>query len=136
MQDFRNLDVWQAAHALTLDIYELTASFPDHERYGLISQMRRACSSMPMNIAEGCVRRTDADFARYLYNAMGSASELEYAVLLSRDLGYASTEDFSRLTDDVQRVKRMLTSFIRRLNGADPARRPMTEDRQPTAESR
>jgi four helix bundle protein len=127
MQDFRNIEVWQVSHDLTLDVYEVTASFPPHELYGLTSQLRRACSSIPTNIAEGCARGSDADFARFLYHAVGSASEVEYLVLLCRDLGYISPDEFDRLISETQRSKRMLASFIRRLNGSS---------RQPTANSR
>ncbi len=127
MQDFRNIEVWQVSHSLTLDVYDVTSSYPAHELYGLSSQLRPACSSIPTNIAEGCARGSDADFARFLYHAMASASEVEYLVLLSHDLGYISPEVFERLTSEAQRSKRMLASFLRRLNGSR---------RQPTADSR
>jgi four helix bundle protein len=85
MQDFRRLTVWQKAHQLTLVIYKVTRSFPDEEKFGLISQMRRSSSFIPTNIAEGCVRPTDNDFARFLYISLGSTSELEYQLLLAHD---------------------------------------------------
>jgi four helix bundle protein len=88
MQNFRDLKVWQKAHAATLRVYECTKNFPPTERYGLTSQMRRAATSIPSNIAEGCVRSSDADFARFLHIALGSASELEYFALLARDLRF------------------------------------------------
>lgn len=78
MQNFRDLKVWGKAHAATLLIYRATDGFPSTERYGLTSQMRRAAASIPANIAEGCGRASDADFARFLQIAFGSASELEY----------------------------------------------------------
>ncbi len=86
MQNFRELKVWNKAHAVTLAAYSATESFPASERYGLTSQMRRAATSIAANIAEGCGRSSDADFARFLHVALGSASELEYLVLLARDL--------------------------------------------------
>jgi len=77
MKDFRNLKAWEKAHQLTLKIYKVTEEFPREELYGLTSQIRRACVSIPTNIAEGCVRSSDADFSRFLYIALGSTSELE-----------------------------------------------------------
>ncbi len=84
MQDFKKLQVWAKSHDLTLRMYELTSQFPREEIYGLTSQIRRACASIPTNIAEGCGRKSSADFARFLQIAMGSASETEYLILLAR----------------------------------------------------
>jgi len=86
IQNFRNIQVWQKAHELTLQVYKATKTFPKEEIYGLTSQMRRAALSIPCNIAEGCARSTDADFARFLDIAIGSASEVECQLLLARDL--------------------------------------------------
>ena len=88
MKDFRNLKVWEKSHQLALAVYKATSTFPRHELYGLTSQIRRACASIPANIAEGCGRSGDAELARFLQIAMGSASELEYHLLLARDLGF------------------------------------------------
>lgn len=115
MQDFKKLVVWEKAHALTLSIYRLTAAFPDEERYGLISQIRRACSSIPANIAEGCGRDGSAELRRFAQIAMGSASELEYHLLLARDLGYVRETDYAPLADQIEEIKRMLAGLIRRL---------------------
>jgi four helix bundle protein len=115
MQNFRQLKVWHKAHALTLHIYKLTESFPTAERYGLTSQMRRAAASVPANIAEGCVRHTDRDFARFLHTALGSASELEYFALLSRDLRLLSDSTYDELVDEIKEVKRMLAALTVRL---------------------
>ena len=90
MRDFRELKVWQKGHLLTLDVYGATKSFPREERYGLTSQVRRSCTSIPANIAEGCDRTGDTELARFLQIAMGSASEFEYHLLLARDLDYLS----------------------------------------------
>ena len=81
MQDFRQLRVWQLAHELTLDVYRITKSFPKDEQYGLTSQLRRCSSSIAANIAEGCGRGSDSEFARFLQIAMGSACEFEYSPL-------------------------------------------------------
>lgn len=118
MQDFRNLLVWQKAHALILEVYRLTHTFPREELFGLTSQMRRCGVSVPSNIAEGCGRGSDPDFARFLVIAMGSASELEYQLLLARDLGYVETTMHQTLQNSVVEVKRMLASLIHRVQGS------------------
>jgi four helix bundle protein len=115
VQNFRNLKVWERAHALTLDIYQSSKLFPREEMYGLTSQMRRASASIGANIAEGSCRRGDIDFARFLQMAAGSASELEYHLILARDLKLLQTPDYERLSGQVMDVKRMLTSFMQRL---------------------
>lgn len=116
MRDFRELKVWQKAHQSTLDVYRITKSFPDTERFGLTSQLRRSCASIAANISEGCGRGSDKDFGRFLQMAMGSASESEYHILLSNDLGLMPKEEFDSLTRQIQEVKKMLASLIRRLN--------------------
>jgi four helix bundle protein len=116
MQDFRKLDTWKKSHELTLALYRLTKQFPEDERFGLTSQMRRASTSIGANLAEGCGRGTDADFARHVQIAMGSACEVEYQLLLARDLAYLSDESHMRLQEEIASVKRMLTSLLRTLN--------------------
>ena len=115
MQDFRNLKVWEKAHALTLDVYKASRSFPREEMYGLTSQMRRASLSIGSNIAEGTCRRGDVDFARFLQIAVGSASEVEYHLLLARDLNLLKASDYQRLSDEAVEVKRMLASLMQKL---------------------
>lgn len=115
MRDFKGLTVWQKAHQLTLRVYRATADYPKDEMYGLISQTRRAGASISANIAEGCGRRTNADFARFLQNSMGSASELEYHLLLGYDLGFLGPVDYETLTAQTIEVKRMLTGLIQKL---------------------
>lgn len=115
MRDFRKLKVWERAHHLTLTIYKATASFPKAEQYGLTSQVRRSSASIAANIAEGCGRTGAAELSRYLSVALGSASELEYHLLLARDLDILETSVFQRLDGEVTQVKRMLTSLIRKL---------------------
>lgn len=116
MKNFRELKVWEKSHQLTLAVYKATSRFPKEELYGLTSQIRRSCSSIPANIAEGCGRGSDADFARFLQISMGSASELEYHLLLARDLNYLDNSSCEQLSNDVTETKRMLTSFIQKLN--------------------
>ena len=115
MKDFRELKVWQKAHQLTLAVYQITATFPREELYGLTSQLRRSCSSIPANLAEGCGRNGDADSARFCSIAMGSASELEYHVLLARDLKLIKPMDYEQLVQGTTEVKRMLTVLIQKL---------------------
>jgi four helix bundle protein len=115
MQDFRSLKVWTKGHELTLAVYTATKSFPKDELFGLTSQLRRCSASIPANIAEGCGRGSDSDFGRFLQIAMGSASELEYHLLLSRDLGYVRATDHESLTTAVVEVKRMLATLLRRV---------------------
>jgi four helix bundle protein len=115
MKDFRKLKVWEKSHRLTLQVYKAAALLPASERYGLAEQMRRACTSVPANIAEGCGRSTDIDQARFFQIAMGSASELDYHLLLARDLGFLSAEEHGRLSSDLVEVKKMLSGMIRRL---------------------
>jgi four helix bundle protein len=115
MKDFKKLKVWQKAHCLTLDVYQASATFPREELYGLTSQIRRSCLSIPSNIAEGCGRGSDTDFARFLQISMGSSSEVEYLLILSRDLKILRNDDYETLSDDVIQIKRMLTSLIKTL---------------------
>jgi len=115
VQDFRKLKVWEKAHVLTLDVYQASKSFPRDEIYGLTSQMRRASVSIGANIAEGSCRRGDVDFARFLQMAAGSASEVEYHLLLARDLNLLEASDNQRLSEEAVEVKRMLASLMQKL---------------------
>ena len=115
MRDFRSLVVWEKAHALTLAVYKLSARLPKDEQYRLRNQVRRAAASIPANIAEGCGRDGSVELARFLRIALGSASELEYYLILLRDLALLKTADCERVNQDVLEVKRMLAALIRRL---------------------
>jgi four helix bundle protein len=115
MKDFRKQKVWQKSHRLTLALYKATADFPKEELYGLTSQIRRAGYSIPANIAEGCGRDGDAELARFLQIAMGSASELQYHLLLAHDLGFLTDSVYEHLNKQTTEVKQMLTSFIKKL---------------------
>lgn len=115
MRDFRGLKVWEKAHGLTLKSYRVTATFPSHEQYGLTRQIRQSSSSIGANIAEGCGRDGDAELARFLHIAMGSASELEYHLLLAKDLTFLPQRDFEELAVNVTEVKRMLAAFLKKL---------------------
>lgn len=115
MKDFRQLKVWERSHQLALAIYKVTKEFPKEELYGLTSQIRRSSMSIPTNIAEGCGRNTDADFARFIQMAAGSASETEYQLLLSHDLGFLNSDQYDTLNTDITEIKRMLTSLLKTL---------------------
>ena len=115
MRDFRELRVWERAHAFTLAVYQMTRAFPSDERFGLTSQLRRSASSIGSVIAEGCGRSTNADFARFLSMAMGSAFETENHLLLARDLGYANADQIDSLLSEIRQIKRMLTQFLKHL---------------------
>lgn len=116
MQDFKKLNVWKKAHELTLDVYSATKTFPADEAFGLRSQMRRASSSIGINIAEGCGRTSQIELRRFLRMAQGSESELEYEILLARDLKLVPEAVHARLASQVTEIKRMTTSLIRKLN--------------------
>ena len=115
MKNFRDLKVWKKGHELVLEVYKATAMLPKEELYGLTSQMRRASTSIPANIAEGCGRGGDGELGRFLQIAMGSASELEYHVLLAKDLQLLNDRLYKRISDQVVEVKRMLATFISKL---------------------
>jgi four helix bundle protein len=118
MKDFRRLKVWEKAHCLTLKIYRVTTRFPREEMYGLTSQMRRCSSSMGANIAEGCGKSGNNELHRFLQMASGSASELDYHLLLARDLNYLAEADHVRIEKSLLEVRRMLTALIQEV-GAD-----------------
>ena len=101
MRDFKKYDIWQLSHTFTLRIYSNTSLFPKDEMYGITSQIRRASSSIPTNISEGCGRNSDKEFNQFLNIALGSASETEYLIILSRDLNYIDTETFEILEKEI-----------------------------------
>jgi four helix bundle protein len=115
MQDFRKLVVWQKSHQLTLKAYAESAKFPQGRGWTLEAQVLRAATSIPANIAEGCGRAGDRDFRRFLRHSLGSACELEYHLLLARDLGFLSDPAHKALAARVVEVKRMLVGLVRRL---------------------
>jgi four helix bundle protein len=112
MRNYRDLQVWKKAHDLTLELYRVSQRFPREEIYGITGQLRRATVSIGANLAEGCGRRTSTELARFVRIALGSASELDYHLLLSRDLGFMSSDDFTSSTAKLTEVRKMLTSFL------------------------
>ncbi|MNF25162.1 hypothetical protein D3C85_90530 [compost metagenome] len=105
MRDFKKYGVWQLSHSLTLRLYKITSIYPKEELYGLTSQIRRASSSIPTNISEGCGRNSDKEFNQFLNIALGSANETEYLLLLSKDLNYISTELYEPLEKEINMIK-------------------------------
>ncbi|OQW62873.1 MAG: four helix bundle protein [Proteobacteria bacterium HN_bin10] len=119
MQDFRKLRVWEKSHHLTLAIYRATATFPKDEQFGLVSQIRRAAVSVSANLAEGCGRSGRLELARFVQIAMGSASELQYHLLLVHDLRLVGPQDYKKLSAQVTEVKQMLAALVRKLRTDD-----------------
>src|SRR5215813_5995468 len=115
MKDFREFKVWKKAHELVLAIYRATETFPKHEMFGLVSQIRRCGSSIPANIAEGCGRLGNSELHRFLQIACGSANELEYHFLLAKDLGYLPEDKYRGLDSELAEVKRMLVALTRKV---------------------
>ena len=116
MRNFRKFHVWDKSHEQVLSIYKCTSLFPREKVFGITSQIRRSAVSIPSNIAEGCGRKSDKDFARFLYIAFGSANELEYQILLSIDLNFITEEQGKPLMFQVEEIKKMLNSLIQKLN--------------------
>ena len=121
MKGFRELKVWHKAHELTLAVYGTTRRFPREELYGLTSQMRRSTASVAANIAEGCGRRSDGEMSRFLQIARGSASEVEYHVLLAHDLHLLEEDEYRHLSQQSDEVQRMLTALMQRFRSVKDA---------------
>ena len=115
MRNFQELSVWQKSHELTLKIYKISSSFPKEELFGLSSQIRRSSSSIPTNIAEGCGRNSDPEMRRFLIISAGSCSELDYQIILAKDLGYITQSIFKELSEIIISIRKMLFAFIKRL---------------------
>jgi four helix bundle protein len=115
VKDYRTLQVWQRSHALTLEVYSLSKRFPKEELFGLTGQLRRCCSSIPANLAEGCGRDSDAEPKRFVDIAYGSASEAEYFILLAHELGYLDSPTYRHVAGEISELKKMLGAFARKL---------------------
>jgi four helix bundle protein len=116
MGDFKKLEVWQAAHSLACEVYRSTGTFPKSEAYGLTAQLRSSAASIPANIAEGCGRNGDVEFSRFVRISLGSATELEYHLLLSRDIGLLDAATHTRLSAQASRIQGMLAGLKRALS--------------------
>ena len=115
IKDVKELEVFKLAHSLVLDIYKLTENFPQEEKFGLISQMRRSAFSIPMNLIEGSNRLNTKEYRRFVGIAKGSAGEISYQILLARDLGYISNEAYLSLKDRYEVVIKMLANLAKSL---------------------
>lgn len=115
MRDFKQLAIWQKSHLFTLAIYKATSQYPKEEQYGLTSQIRRSASSIPTNIAEGCGRNSISELKQFLVIASGSASELSYQLILSKDLGYITDQLFLELSEELSQIRKMIFSFSGKL---------------------
>lgn len=128
MQKFQDLEVWRLGHSLVLQVYKATASFPDHERYGLVSQLRRAASSVPTNIAEGSKKLSGKDYAKFLNIAEGSLAETEYLLILAQDLGYVVPDWAKERGDEISLLARKLfrlrSAVMRSAKSADRQPKP------------
>lgn len=113
MRDYRKIQVWSRAHQFVLAVYKLTESFPPKEQYGLTSQLRRAVLSVPTNISEGCGRSTEAEFSRFIDISHGSASEVDYLLLVSHDLGYIENQTYQGLYKELTEIRKMLTGLVK-----------------------
>ena len=115
MKDFRNLKVWTNAHQFALNIFNSSKSFPKEEQFGITSQIRRAALSIPTNIAEGCGRGSDSDFARFIQIALGSASEVEYQILFCKELSFIDENSYLKFSKDIVEIKKSLTALLKKL---------------------
>ena len=111
MKDFHKLIIWERSHQLTLEIYKVSKLFPSDELYGLTSQLRRAVSSIPINIAEGCGRSSEKEFAHFLQIAIGSTSEVEYELLLANQLNYINDKDYRVLAEETIAIRKMIIKY-------------------------
>ena len=112
MRNYRDLDVWNKAHKLTLELYRTSRTFPKEEFYGLTSQLRRAAMSIGANLAEGCGRQTTPELARFVRISMGSASELDYHLLLAHDFEFLQPDVYRKLCHELTRIRKMLASLL------------------------
>ncbi|WP_421892726.1 four helix bundle protein [Marinoscillum sp.] len=116
MRDFTKYDVWNNSISLSVKIYSLTAKYPDEEKYGLVSQLRRASVSVPSNFAEGCSRSSEKELKRFIEISIGSTFELKTQLIISNKLGHLSERDFSSIIDDIDIIAKQLNSFRNKLN--------------------
>ena len=115
MRDFKKYDILQLSHELTLEVYKITSIFSKEELFGITSQLRRATSSIPTNISEGCGRNSDKEFNQFLNIALGSALETEYLFILSKDLNYLNQEQFQDLELKINNIKSKIYKLKQKL---------------------
>lgn len=116
MRDFKKYDIWQLSHELVLNVYKISQSFPREEMFNITSQLRRAATSIPTNISEGCGRSSDKEFSHFLNIALGSASETEYLIVLSTDLELIDKQNSEKLLKDVNQIKSKIFSLRQKIS--------------------
>lgn len=115
VRDFTDLDIWKRAHLIAKEVYKVTNTFPDEERYGLTAQLRRCASSVPANIVEGFEREHTKEYIQFLNVAKGSISETRYFIILAFELGYLSEENYHNLEKDCKSLRNILGAVIKKL---------------------
>jgi four helix bundle protein len=113
----KDLDVWKEAISFVKEIYKITADFPDSEKYGLVSQLKRAAVSVPTNISEGAARNSDKEFIHFLYISLGSISEVETLIIISNDLTLITESSLTRINNQIEKIRSMILGLIRYLKG-------------------
>jgi four helix bundle protein len=135
VRNFENLEVWQMAHTLTVELYRLTETFPRTEIFGLTSQIRRASGSIGANLAEGCGRWGEVELARYVQIAMGSASELQNHLRLAQDLGFVNAADYDKMIGQLISIRKMLTALLQTLRRSQKHVAELSSGQEPPAKS-
>jgi four helix bundle protein len=133
MRDFRGLEVWQRADQITSALYSITAKFPREELYGFTSQIRRCSASMGANLAEGCGRQGEGEFHRFVQPASGPASELDYHLILARDLNLMAASDYDHIAGDLGCLRRKLSALISTVRFSENSQWPKAKGQWPTA---
>lgn len=115
MKPHKNLLAWVKSFELVKDIYIYTKAFPQDEKFGLVSQIRRSSISVPVNIAEGAARKSTKEFVQFLYISLGSATELDTLILLSADLGYIQMAEAAKLIEKLDHISKLIYGLIKKL---------------------
>lgn len=116
METYKELTVWQKSIDLVLDVYSVTESLPDSEKFGLTSQLRRCAVSIPSNIAEGYSKKSNPEFIRFLRISYGSSAELETQLYIAKKLTFVSEEDFAKVNSQLTEIRKMLNKLMSSLN--------------------
>lgn len=119
MRDYKKINAWERSHRFFLGIYELTEQFPSDEKFGIISQLRRAALSIPTNIAEGCGRSTERELVRFMDIASGSASEVDYLLYLAMELNYIDQDQYDTASNELTEIRKMISGYIKTVRKAN-----------------
>ena len=117
MRNFKKYDVWRLSHELVLKVYKITSNFPESEKYQLITRMERAAYSIPSNSSKGCGRDSEKDFNKFVQICLGSANELDYFFILSRDLSLIDSDTYEKLSTEINEIKKKLFNLGKKLKG-------------------